>query len=865
MKLNIKRISAYALSACLVVGSIFQTGSFAFAAESNTRVHVYQIVDGQNKDIGIYDSISSALKKADGETKTVLELLDPEYEEMLEIKKANVTITSKNPNEPATLKGKTIKSGDNSTMISIRAKNVTIDSINITGLWLEEPSKNTNPVGIRIKADNATINNCKVYNMGCKYTENTVDGTGFNGHGIICSNDNFSSDETAIKNTTITKCELYGLVLGNSEALVMNGNVTGFNISDNIVHDCDNIGIDIIGYEKSNEDDGYSEYDRARNGVVKNNIVYNISSGSNLTYRKSTSKNPGKCAGGIYVDGGHTVIIEGNYVENCDIGIELASEHGGMTTDNIKVLNNVLVNNNALGGISIGGSDDENGNTTNCTIQYNTIYNTAVGCFRIQHADDEKNNISKNILIAEGKKTRTYLKEDGAGTNTIKDNIVNKSNDDYNNNDKQITVSDVHFSYKTGTISFKHEGADITGYGSDCKEAKEVTSEEVTSEQPTSEETTSEEPASEEPTSQEQPTSEEATSEEPKSEEPTSEEPISQNQPTSEEATSEESTSEEPTSEEPTSEEPTSQEQPTSEEPTSEEATSEETTSEEPASEEPTSQEQPTSEEVTSEEPTSEEPTSEELASEEPTSEEPTSEEPASEEPKTEQPTSEIKVTEEFKNNEKPASAEKPVNSGSNNAANSNNSSNTNNTDNTVNNNDNSNSTTSSQVSTSQVKEPTTEPYIVKNTFPALVKIKKNVTFVSKKTNSKFKITKITKKKGVVVGGTVEYLGPNNKKATKITVPNNVKVNGIKFKVTSIANNAVKNNKNLTTVTIGTNVTKIGANSFNGCKKLKTVTIRSTKINKIGKNAFKGIHKKAIFKLPKKQKTKYEKLINKNR
>ena len=824
MKLNIKRISAYALSACLVVGSIFQTGSFAFAAESNTRVHVYQIVDGQNKDIGIYDSISSALKKADGETKTVLELLDPEYEEMLEIKKANVTITSKNPNEPATLKGKTIKSGDNSTMISIRAKNVTIDSINITGLWLEEPSKNTNPVGIRIKADNATINNCKVYNMGCKYTENTVDGTGFNGHGIICSNDNFSSDETAIKNTTITKCELYGLVLGNSEALVMNGNVTGFNISDNIVHDCDNIGIDIIGYEKSNEDDGYSEYDRARNGVVKNNIVYNISSGSNLTYRKSTSKNPGKCAGGIYVDGGHTVTIEGNYVENCDIGIELASEHGGMTTDNIKVLNNVLVNNNALGGISIGGSDDENGNTTNCTIQYNTIYNTAVGCFRIQHADDEKNNISKNILIAEGKKTRTYLKEDGAGTNTIKDNIVNKSNDDYNNNDKQITVSDVHFSYKTGTISFKHEGADITGYGSDCKEAKEVTSEEVTSEQPTSEETTSEEPASEEPTSQEQPTSEEATSEEPKSEEPTSEEPISQNQPTSEEATSEESTSEEPTSEEPTSEEPTSQEQPTSEEPTSEE-----------------------------------------LASEEPTSEEPTSEEPASEEPKTEQPTSEIKVTEEFKNNEKPASAEKPVNSGSNNAANSKNSCNTNNADNTVNNNDNSNSTTSSQVSTSQVIEPTTEPYIVKNTFPTLVKIKKNVTFVSKKTNSKFKITKITKKKGVVVGGTVEYLGPNNKKATKITVPNNVKVNGIKFKVTSIANNAVKNNKNLTTVTIGTNVTKIGANSFNGCKKLKTVTIRSTKINKIGKNAFKGIHKKAIFKLPKKQKTKYEKLINKNR
>ena len=47
------------------------------------------------------------------------------------------------------------------------------------------------------------------------------------------------------------------------------------------------------------------------------------------------------------------------------------------------------------------------------------------------------------------------------------------------------------------------------------------------------------------------------------------------------------------------------------------------------------------------------------------------------------------------------------------------------------------------------------------------------------------------------------------------------------------------------------------------CRKMKKVTIKSKKINTIGKNAFKNINKKATVKVPKAQKKKYAKLLNK--
>lgn len=67
-----------------------------------------------------------------------------------------------------------------------------------------------------------------------------------------------------------------------------------------------------------------------------------------------------------------------------------------------------------------------------------------------------------------------------------------------------------------------------------------------------------------------------------------------------------------------------------------------------------------------------------------------------------------------------------------------------------------------------------------------------------------------------------------------------VTVDGITYKVESIANNAFKGNKKITSVTIGKNVKTIGKNAFANCTKLKTVNCKSTVLTKIGATAFSG-------------------------
>lgn len=156
---------------------------------------------------------------------------------------------------------------------------------------------------------------------------------------------------------------------------------------------------------------------------------------------------------------------------------------------------------------------------------------------------------------------------------------------------------------------------------------------------------------------------------------------------------------------------------------------------------------------------------------------------------------------------------------------------------------------------------------------------------------------------------TVAYKAPVNKKAKTVSIPATVKIRGKKYKVTQIAEGAFKNNKKVTKVTIGSNVskisknafsgavklktvtmgqnvtevgayafkgckvltgitlpaktTKIGDQAFSGCKKLKTITIKASKITskKLSKNAFKGITKVTTIKVPKKKVSSYQKLF----
>ncbi len=112
---------------------------------------------------------------------------------------------------------------------------------------------------------------------------------------------------------------------------------------------------------------------------------------------------------------------------------------------------------------------------------------------------------------------------------------------------------------------------------------------------------------------------------------------------------------------------------------------------------------------------------------------------------------------------------------------------------------------------------------------------------------------------------TVQYTGTTSGTKPSANIPNTIKINGVTFKVTSIAPNALKYHDELKKVTIGKYVSKIGKKSFYGCKNLKIITIKTKKLTSksIGANAFKGIHKKAKIKVPKGMKKSYKKILKK--
>lgn len=157
-------------------------------------------------------------------------------------------------------------------------------------------------------------------------------------------------------------------------------------------------------------------------------------------------------------------------------------------------------------------------------------------------------------------------------------------------------------------------------------------------------------------------------------------------------------------------------------------------------------------------------------------------------------------------------------------------------------------------------------------------------------------------------GGTVQFVKTDSK-SRGIRIPSTVTIEGITYKVTSIASNAFRNNKRIVKLITGDNVTtighyafsgctnltavsirskvnyignrafykcsklkgvsipsdvsKIGEKAFYGCKRLKSLNIKTTKLStkRVGSKAFKGIYSKATIKVPKTKLVSYKKLM----
>ena len=124
------------------------------------------------------------------------------------------------------------------------------------------------------------------------------------------------------------------------------------------------------------------------------------------------------------------------------------------------------------------------------------------------------------------------------------------------------------------------------------------------------------------------------------------------------------------------------------------------------------------------------------------------------------------------------------------------------------------------------------------------------------KANAKYIMVSTSKKESA-------YRGPIAKNAKTVSVPSTVKIKGVTYKVTGIADNAFRGNKKVTKVTLSSNIKTIGKLAFYGCKKLKTIIIKSKKLTSktVSKKAFKGLTKATTIKVPKKKLKAYKKLF----
>ncbi len=98
---------------------------------------------------------------------------------------------------------------------------------------------------------------------------------------------------------------------------------------------------------------------------------------------------------------------------------------------------------------------------------------------------------------------------------------------------------------------------------------------------------------------------------------------------------------------------------------------------------------------------------------------------------------------------------------------------------------------------------------------------------------NKYKVLSTAKKQ-------VSFAGLKNKKRRSVLVPSSITLGGTRFTVTEISKKA-----------------------FYNCKKLKTITIRSTKLKKVGANAFTGTSANTKIKVPKSKMKKYKTLFPK--
>lgn len=175
--------------------------------------------------------------------------------------------------------------------------------------------------------------------------------------------------------------EVYDCNTGSQEAIRVCDYSYDFRITNNIVHDTTNIGIDVIGW---------AQYGQPERGYIAFNTVYNT--GSNAPY-----------SAGIYVDCGGYITVEYNTAYNNVRGLQLGCEGGyndaestaSSANDNIFRYNVAYLNSKT--GMQVGSY--LSARTENNQVYNNVFYQNAGGEIGYDNTPGTNNQFYNNIFF----------------------------------------------------------------------------------------------------------------------------------------------------------------------------------------------------------------------------------------------------------------------------------------------------------------------------------------------------------------------------------------------------------------------------------------------------------------------------------
>lgn len=280
----------------------------------------------------------------------------------------------------AVLDGSSFAPADDDGMITIdNASHILISGLEVrnykTARVFSTPASPAGAV-IRGGGENIELRGLNIHgieeNATCTQNDNNCDSSG-NGIGV------YGTTPEGLRNIRLIDNEVHGNILGASEALTINGNVDGFIVEGNFVHDNNNIGFDFIGGEGDICSACTNTENRARNGLVRSNKAENnsiIHFGANPWYAGEDGN-----AAGFYVDGGHHILLERNISTGNDLGLEIASENPGFGSDDIIVSSNFIYNNFeigfAFGGYAQSNAGEGGGSASRLHVVNNTLYHNS--------------------------------------------------------------------------------------------------------------------------------------------------------------------------------------------------------------------------------------------------------------------------------------------------------------------------------------------------------------------------------------------------------------------------------------------------------------------------------------------------------